>query len=295
MSSSGAIGIDIGGTNLKAVRITRDGKVEVRCEAPTPEGRAELLAVVGETLAALDPADACGIASPGLAARDHSRIVWMQGRMDAVQDLAWSRELGRAVRVLNDAHAATLAEAWIGAGRGVQNLLLLTLGTGVGGGVIVNGQLLTGAEGKAGHLGHISLDADGPPDITNTPGSLEHLVGDYTVRERSAGRFTSTAALVDAATSGDADAQAVWERTTYHLACGLASLINCFDPEVVLLGGGIMAAGEALLEPVRAHLDVLEWRPTGHRAEIRAAELGAFAGAIGAARFAMATIDCPVT
>ncbi len=281
------IGIDIGGTNIKAASVSVDGKIGRRIDLPTPAGREALIGAVQGVLAQFSDSRECAIASPGLASPDHRGIVWMQGRMDALEGLDWSDALGRAAWVLNDAQAATLGEAWLGAGRGVDNLLLLTLGTGVGGGIILNGQLAIGAEGKAGHLGHICLDPDGPPDIANTPGSLEDLIGEHTLARRSGGRFHSTADLVQAVQAGDAAAAAVWERMIHVLACGLASLINCFDPEVVVLGGGIAHANEALFAPLRARLEQLEWRPTGRGAKVVPAELGDLAGAIGAARFAM--------
>ena len=281
------IGIDIGGTNIKAASVSEDGVVEQRIDRPTPSDRDDLIGAVQRTLAQFGDSEHCAIASPGLASPGHRSIVWMQGRMNAVEGLDWSSALGRSAWVLNDAQAATLGEAWLGAGRGVDNLLLLTLGTGVGGGVIANGRLLTGAEGKAGHLGHICLDPDGPPDIVNTPGSLEDLIGEHTLAQRSGGRFHSTAELVEAVQAGDKAAASVWERTIHLLACGLASLINCFDPEVVVIGGGIAHANDALFTPLCACLDHLEWRPTGRSARVVPAELGDLAGAIGAARFAM--------
>ena len=285
--SGALLGIDIGGTNIKAVRIENDAVVAERTEASPSEDREELAASVRALVKEMGDGAICGVASPGLAAPDMRSILWMRGRMEALEGLDWTDALGRDARVLNDAHAAALGEAWLGAGRGVQNMLLLTLGTGVGGGVIVNGELVTGSEGKAGHLGHMCLDPEGPPDIVNTPGSLEDLVGDHTVGARSGGRFASTAEVAEAAARGDAVACEVWERMTYHLACALTSLINCFDPERIVLGGGIVQAGDALMAPLAAHLDHLEWRPTGKKTELVRAALGPFSGAIGAARFAM--------
>jgi glucokinase len=169
-----------------------------------------------------------------------------------------------------------LGEIWLG-GRS----------TGVGGAILADGRLLRGHLGRAGHLGHITVDADGPPDIVRTPGSLEDAIGDCTVSRRSAGRFSSTKALVAAHLAGDAAATDVWLRSVRHLAAGITSIVNALDPEVVILGGGIAAAGDALFIPLRQHLDEMEWRPTGRAVPILPATLGDRAGAIGAAHAAL--------
>ena len=287
-----AIGIDVGGTNIKAVAIDADGRELRRDGVPTPTvDREQLIATVREVADRLGAASArwIGLCSPGLAARDGRSIVWMQGRMESVQGLDWTRALAskRTVWVLNDAHAATVGEAWLGAARDRRHVVLLTLGTGVGGGVVVDGRLLQGTIGRAGHIGHMSLDPFGPPDICNAPGSLEDAVADSTIERRTNGRFTSTADLVAAVENGDAQASSVWARAMRSLAAGIASLINLFDPEVVVLGGGIALAGETLFAPLRRELDEAEWRPLREAVPIVPAELGDYAGAIGAARHAM--------
>jgi glucokinase len=179
-----------------------------------------------------------------------------------------------------------MGEAWIGAARGAANAVVLTLGAGVGGGVILNGRLFQGAIGRAGHLGHITLNCDGAPDIVGTPGSLEDAIGNHNVVSRSGGRFRDTAALVAAVAAGDAAAIDCWRRSVRGLAVGIASLINAFDPEIVVVGGGIAESGAALFEPLREELDKVEWRPTAQPTLVVAASLGEMAGAIGAARFA---------
>ncbi|HEV8293135.1 MAG TPA: ROK family protein, partial [Tepidisphaeraceae bacterium] len=230
-----------------------------------------------------------GIAAPGLAAPDGSCISWMQERLVEVQGLKWTEFLGRkrAVPVLNDAQAALLGEVWKGSAAGARNAILLTLGTGVGGAILCDGSILKGAIGRAGHIGHMTLDLNGIDDMVKTPGSLETLIGNYTIGDRSGGKFKSTHELVAAAQRGDQKAREVWERSVFALGCAVVSMINIADPEVVIIGGGIAAAGPALFEPLHAVLDRHEWRPHGHRARIVAATLGEFAGAIGAAYNAM--------
>nr|HXE54565.1 ROK family protein [Tepidisphaeraceae bacterium] len=235
------------------------------------------------------PAQAIGLAGPGIAAPDGRSIWWMQGRLDQIQGLNWTEFLSRPIRVsvLNDAQAALMGESWIGAAAGCKNVMLLTLGTGVGGALMVDGRLLRGHLGRAGHLGHICLNSDGNPDITGTPGSLENAIGNCTIEQRTNGRFKSTHDLIAASAAGDADATTAWRRSVRALTCGVASLINVADPEIVVIGGGIARAGAALFDPLRAELDRVEWRPHGKQARVVPAVLGEHAGAIGAARIAM--------
>ncbi len=288
-----SIGIDIGGTSAKSVRVTGDGQVLAHevlpIDAADPHWPRRLLALVARIERSAGPAAAVGVAAPGIARPDGRAIWWMQGRLGEVEELDWTAFLARdkPVPVLNDAQAALIGEAWLGAAAGCNNILMLTLGTGVGGAAVIDGRLLRGHLGRAGHLGHICLDPAGPPDIVGTPGSLEQAIGNCTVSRRSGGHFTSTLALAAAAATGDKDADAVWRRAVRALACGIASLVNVLDPETVVIGGGIAAAGAVLLDPLRKELDALEWRPHGRQVRVVPAKLGEFAGAIGAARNAM--------
>lgn len=289
-----AIGIDLGGTNLKIVAVTPSGKVLAQVAAPHAlRGRAwkgnvrATLNQINRTLA--NPPQWIGVAAPGLPAPDHRSIAHMPGRLPGLEGLNWRRFLKAAtpVPVLNDAQAALLGEVWLGAARGAQNAFLLTLGTGVGGAAIVDGHVLRGHIGRAGHLGHISLDPDGAPDVANTPGSLENTIGDCTVKFRTGGRFESTEELLRASSRGDAAARQAWMKSVRALAAGVASLINVLDPQVVVIGGGIAKAGAALFDPLNKYLTEFEWRPSGHKARIVPAKLGDRAGAFGAAWNAM--------
>src|SRR5207249_12254403 len=130
-----------------------------------------------------NPSAGIGVSAPGLAARDERSIAVMPGRLSGLEGLDWTRFLDspKPVPVLNDAHAALMGEAWLGAARGFRNVILLTLGTGVGGAAMVDGRLLRGHLGRAGHLGHVCLDPAGPPDCAGTPGSLEVAIGNGTL------------------------------------------------------------------------------------------------------------------
>lgn len=284
-----AMGVDIGVTNTKLVIADADGRVSARDSIPTDADAAgwpaNIAAAIGRIEKSRGPARWLGVAAPGLARPDGACIDWMQGRLDRVQGLNWTAYLNRpqSVPALNDAQAALLGEVWQGAAAGARNAMLLTLGTGVGGALMVDGHVLRGHIGRAGHLGHVCLNPDGEPDVTGVPGSLEDAIGNCTLFRRSNGRFSSTHELVAAHLAGDADASTVWLTSVKALACGAASLINVADPEVVIIGGGIARCGAALFEPLAQILDKIEWRPHGRRARITPAALGEHAGALGAA------------
>ena len=287
-----SIGVDLGGTNIKIVVISNDGNVLefLTCDTADSEGSwAQTIKKHIDLIQKQRGQSPChiGLAAPGLAAKDGRSIAYMQGRLEGLQGLVWQDvlESPAPVVVLNDAHAALLGEVWRGAASGYSNAILLTLGTGVGGAVLVEGRLIKGHIGRAGHLGHVTVNSDGEPDIVNTPGSLEQMIGNYNVCERSGGRFTSTRLLVEAHLRGDTQATKIWLRSMRHLAAAIASFINAFDPEIVIIGGGIAQAGPALFDPLRKELDRFEWRPLGHTVQVIPAALGEKAGAIGAAYY----------
>ncbi len=285
-----AIGIDIGVTNIKSAIVSEVGEILLRDQSPTHAEKPDWPQSVKKYIARIEhdrseSAQWVGIAAPGLAAPDGSCISWMQGRLGEVQGLKWTEFLNRnkQVPVLNDAQAALFGEVRKGSAAGASNAILLTLGTGVGGAMMVDGRILKGHIGRAGHLGHMSLDPNGANDMVNTPGSLEDAIGNCTIKHRSSGKFASTHDLVAAAARGDKEATKIWERSIQQLGCAIVSLINIADPQVVIIGGGISSAGPALFDPLQRILDKHEWRPHGHRVKITPAALGEFAGAIGAA------------
>lgn len=295
-------GIDIGGTNLKAVAVTPDGSRLQQLTGVTHHGDASASEWIQQARSSLDgfakklgfPPVSVGVCAPGLAAADGRSIAHLPNKLAGLVGLDWTSALNRpeTVPVLNDAHAALLGEAWIGSARDHPHVVMLTLGTGVGGAVICDGRLLRGAMGRAGHIGHLSLNPDGEPSIAGMPGAIETLIGDCTVAARTQGRFTTTAALVAAHCAGDANATEHWLRSVRALACAIGSCINLFDPERVVLGGGIAQAGDALFTPLARELDRIEWRPGGHRVAIVPAMLGEWAGAIGAARHSFLHDSC---
>lgn len=296
-----AIGIDLGGNNIKGVLINTEGEIlhhafQSTCSDPSDkEGdnqkwKKSVALMIGE-LKSKSPTEvgAIGIAAPGLPNIDNSAIRVMPGRLKGLENFEWADYLGeKRVWVLNDAHAAVMAEAKFGTGKDIKNLVMLTLGTGVGGGIIINGELYQGNYQMAGHLGHMSLDINKEdPGITGMPGTLESAMGDDTVTKRSFGRFNSTPDLIEAYLKGDPFATFVWLDAVRKLALGLCSLCNLLSPDLIILGGGITKAGESLYKPLHAFMDVYEWKNVGKKTLVHQAHFSDRAGAVGAAAFAL--------
>jgi glucokinase len=289
----------VGGTNIKAIAISAAGRVLDDREQPTvDDDRAQWKSDAKNLVAQMEqavgrPADAVGVCCPGIIAPHGRSVWWMLGKMEALMGFEWAPYLERTdvVPVYNDAKAALLGEVHTGAAKGASNVVLLTLGTGVGGAVMCDGKLLNGHMGRAGHLGHMSVNFDGPPDLARTPGAIEYEIGQNSVADRTGGRFEDTKALVEAHLQGDTRASEIWLRSVRALAAHIVSVINAVDPEVVIVGGGIAKSGSALFKPLNDYLDQFEWRPFEHRVRIVEPTLGSDAGAIGAAYGAMAELS----
>ena len=285
-----AIGIDLGGTQIKGVIVTAAGEVLRRELRATKDDEPRAwLESVARLAAELGGELPVGISAPGLVSPEGDSIACLPVRLKGLEGLNWTRQfdLGWHIPVTNDAHAAFIGEAWIGAAAGMLNAFMLTLGTGVGGAIMVDGVVMRGHLGRAGHFGHACLDLRGPASIAGMPGALEGFIGNYNIRERTGGRFDSTHALLGAMRIGDAFARECWMESIRALACAVASFINILDPEAVILGGGIAQAGDVLFDPLRAEVAKVEWRPTGASVPLFPAALGEWAGAIGAARVAL--------
>lgn len=289
-----AIGIDLGCTNIKGVLIDQGGKIlEVEmCETNEQDHNhwknvvAEM--VLGFRKEAGRKVDCIGLSAPGLADANNECITFMPGRLPGLENYQWSQLIKERVWVINDAHSALMAEATFGAAIGLRHVVLLSLGTGVGGGILINGQLYQGVSQMAGHIGHTTVNADTTVrDITNMPGSIEDAIGNATLPERSNGRYHSTEGLVNDFRQGDQFAASVWLTSVRRLAVCIASMINVLSPECVILSGGITQASEALLNPLNNYLDQYEWRPGGKRTPVKLAHFSDRAGAIGAAGFAL--------
>lgn len=291
------LGLDLGGTNVKtAVLDVATGDVGGSTVLATatdathadrgPTGVVERLAELGRAaIAAHGAVAAVGLGIPGLFDdRAGTALLipnlpgpWEGAPLRAPLEAA----LGVPVRLINDARAFTLAEAGIGAGRGRRTMLGMTLGTGVGGGVVIDGRIHLGAFGTAGEIAHQIVEPDGPECGCGNRGCAEALTR-ADVLAAAAGRATVEEVYADAA-AGDERCRAAIERVADYLAIAIANAVVLIGPERVVIGGGIGAAGEVVIGPIR---DALARRsvivPPG-AVEVVAAELGAHAGAIGAA------------
>ena len=315
MSAPHVIAVDLGGTKLAAGLVDREGAVLNRTVEPTDISGEEALlvqlervigAVAGEGFSAL------GVGVPSTIDQRTGRAVTSVNIPLAGVDLRDRLEARFVVPVMieNDGNAAAVAEHRLGAGRGSQHMIMLTLGTGVGGGLILDGRLYRGAVGAAGELGHITIDVDGPPCQGACPGRghLEALASGLAADELAAaaaaerpegdlGRAAAAGRVVDArlaaelAGEGDGDAKGVLDHVGFHLGVGIASYVNVFNPEVVVVGGGFAQAGELLLAPARKVVAERALPPGRDDVEIVLAELGSAAGLVGAGLVAFEALD----
>jgi glucokinase len=293
LSDQITIGIDLGGTRIKGVVIDAAGNVLHQTYTPTNDGEGEIwkeaIAKTVHELRQKVPGEkiAVGISAPGLPNKENTTIAFMPGRLDGLENFVWSDYLNCSAYVLNDGVAALVAESKTGAAKNSVNAIMITLGTGVGGALLINKQPYQGSFNKAGHIGHMVIDSNGDADVTNMPGSLEECIGNCTVEKRSKGKFTSTHELLEAYRNDDEFAKQVWLVSVKKLAIGLASASNFISPDTIVVGGGIAEANDDLFLPLNKWFDEFEWQPGGIRPQIVKAVHGDLAGAIGAACFAM--------
>ena len=295
--SSLAIGIDLGCTNIKGLLVNSSGEIMAEAIAETIEQDDDhWKSAVAKMITDLRDQskgniNAIGLCAPGLADASNNCIAHMPARLPGIEKFVWSDFIGEPVHVINDAHAALMAETAFGAARGLKHAVLLSLGTGVGGGLLIDGKLYQGLQQRAGHLGHVTIDADAiDRDITNMPGSIEDAIGNAALGKRSLGRYDTTDTLVADYQKGDSFATWVWLSAVRRLAICLSSTINIVAPEAIILSGGITKAGDALLQPLEDFLSLYEWRPGGTRTPVRLAHFTDRAGALGAAGFAISRL-----
>jgi glucokinase len=314
VSKAEAIGVDLGGTKMLLGVLAGDADVawESR-EASTGQSEGELVDLlvreVEEARAARPGIEAIGLGIP--ATIDHERGIALAAVNLPIENLPIrdliQQRTGLPVFVDNDANVAALAEHRFGAGRGTRNMVMLTIGTGIGGGLILGGEIFRGASGAGAELGHLTIEMDGLPCQGNCPnrGCVETYASGTALgregraaAEREPGSVLGTMladghtidgrVVTEAGLGGDETAIGVFDLVGERLGVALASLANLFEPETFVIGGGVMAAGELLLEPARRELAARALTPM-NRIPVVAAELGQDAGMIGAA--AMARIE----
>ena len=294
------LALDIGGTKLAAGVVDAEGETLSFLVRPSrtelgADGVLEDLFALGreaveESGVAWREIDDIGIGCGGPLDAERGVLLappHLPGWHDVPVMALTQQEFERPVVLENDATAAAAGEHRWGAGAGVRHLVYLTLSTGVGGGVIVDGTLFRGASGNGGELGHVTVDWHGRPcKGCGRRGCLEAYVSGTSIAERAqeAGLpFSSAEALAAAARAGDAGAVALWRETVDALACGLISIANLFEPELVVLGGGVTRSGDLLLDPVRRAVREGAMRPVGEDVDVVLSAFGERVGVIGAA------------
>ncbi|AMW29852.1 ROK family protein [Limnospira platensis] len=295
--SAQVIGIDLGGTAIKLGLFEADGSCNQSLTVATPQPAtpeallAAILNAISQITAPVESWAAIGVGLPG-PVDGTGRISQVAINLENWRDVPladWLEEkTQKPVIMANDANCAGLGEAWLGAGRNFDNLIMLTLGTGVGGAIILNRQLFVGHRGAAGELGLITLNPDGPPCNSGNQGSLEQYVSVQAIR-RETGDHPSD--LAEKAIAGDSQALAYWEEYGRRLGAGLASLIYVLTPEAVILGGGISAAANLFLPTLWEEIQRRVLPTSREGLQILTAELGDQAGTIGAARLAFQIIN----
>jgi glucokinase len=288
-----AIGIDLGGTNVKGILLNEHGDILEQRYMPTSDDASgkwkDNVREMVKQLTDVCPGEVSviGLSCPGLANENNKCIRHLPNRLLGLENYVWEEAFLRKTFVINDAHAALIAESKFGTAQGYRNAVLITLGTGVGGGILINGELYQGNSQMAGHFGHVSINSyDDERSIIGMPGSLEYAVGNYSVARRSLGRFKTTFELVQAYRESDVLATWLWLDAMRKLALTVVSFINTLSPEIVVLSGGITQAGDALLTPLQQFIDLYEYKPHGTKTPVVLAKFGDMAGAIGAAAFA---------
>jgi glucokinase len=301
VSAQRAIGVDVGGTKILAGVVDRQGDVARREERPTPVAtQDELLAALDETVENLldDDVVALGFGLPSTidqrAGRAITSIHIPLADLDFRDRMA--DRFGLPIAIDNDGNAAAIAEWRLGAGRGASHIVALTLGTGIGGGLILDGRPYRGAIGAAAELGHIVLDYGGVPcgGACTGHGHFEALAAGSAADETAMRRFGHDAdgrRLVDEARAGNELALSDIAEIGRRLGAGIASFVNVFNPELVIIGGGFSKAGDLLFEPLRETLAVEGLAPARDLVRIVPAAFGTESGMIGAALVGFEALD----
>ncbi len=285
------VGIDLGGTQVRLVVARSDGRIAGSLKRPTsslngPEGLAEWAAEAVERLVAHHRLQSVAIGAPGPI--DHKRGVLVNpcnlpGWQNAPLAKILGRALGCSVYLANDAQLAGLGEYHHGAGRGTRNIVYIAWGTGIGGGLVLDGRLYTGAHGTAGEIGHMILEPDGPLDSCGQRGCLEAFAGGHMLAQQT-GRLAID--LFQQAARGEQNARLAVSRATGYMGIALINLTNLIDPDVIVIGGGI-ARSWRLVQPML--LEELRSSPfikAARRPKLRHARLGDRAGQVGAVEWA---------
>ena len=300
--------MDVGGTKIAAGVVTPEGRILKETRYPTPASPVRLLESIARAVLEVKnglEVDGVCLAVAGLVLAEENKVVFSPN-LHAVEGIPLKDKLepriGLPLTLENDANAATWGEFRFGAGSEVDHLVFVALGTGIGGGVISHRMLVRGAQGSAGELGHVTIQATGPRCACGNHGCLEALASGTAIRRRARelasehpgsalGRLAADREVLGEdvtrlAREGDGVAVAVLEEAGRWLGVGLAGFVNVFNPEVIAVGGGVMAAGELILEAAREEVRLRARPPSRDLVQIKEATLGPNSGVLGAAALA---------
>ena len=303
-----AIGVDVGGTKIAAGIVTPEGKVLNEVRYPTADSRERLMSSIARAITEVKNGFEVGgvcLAVPGNVLTSENKVIFSPN-LHAIEGIDLKKELegrtGLSITVENDGNAAAWGEFRFGGGSEVNNLVFLTLGTGVGGGVVVEGELLRGAQGAGGELGHMTVQATGPRCGCGNRGCLEALASGSAIQRRARevanerpesalGKLAIDRRILGEdvtklAREGDEASISVLEEAGLWLGVGLASFVNIFNPEAIAVGGGAAKAGDLILNRAREEVLLRSRSPGRDLAEIKEATLGPESGVLGAAALA---------
>lgn len=315
MSQQHVIAVDLGGTHIRTAVVDQLGRLAHRHATPTDAGGGHEAVIermgnlINDTAldAGVRDSTPVGVASPGPLNPRTGTVLYapnLPGWRDVpLVDMLWER-IDRPVYLANDGNCAALGEMWYGSAQGVDDLVYLALGTGVGGGVVCGGVLIDGARGLGAEVGHVTVAMDGPRCTCGSIGCLESFVGGWAIQRdaqavattaegellrRLAGEGAPHAGIVKAAAErGDAAALAILNRAGRALGAAMGAFINLFNPRMIVIGGGVAALGELLMEPARRNMQVHSFVDMRADVHVTYSSLGADTGLYGAAALALA-------
>jgi glucokinase len=300
------IGVDLGGTNIVSAVVDEKGRVLGRDKRPTYSrlGPVGVMNRMAEGIRAASERSgipwashlAVGVGSPGPLSQKKGVVLYTVNlNWRNVKIVAFlKKKLKKKVFLENDANAAALGETWIGAGKGEKVVLCVTLGTGVGGGLILDGKIYEGASGVSNHIGHVVVDPDGPPTPYGNRGIVEQYVSATGIVRLAkeaglkppAGQPAEARTFQAMAAQGNAKARKIFERAGRMLGIGLTSAIHLINPSMIILSGGVSAAGDLIWKPMLKEVRTRCFKSHLKGLKFRTAKLGDNMGAVGAARLA---------
>jgi glucokinase len=316
------LGIDLGGTKILSAVVDAKGKMRSRDHTVTPAAKGPesvIQAILDSVDRALGEAGlpseslrAIGVGAPGLS-NPRTGVLFTSPNLPGWRDVPLKeiieRKLGPRTFLINDANAAAWGEMYFGAARGARNFIYITVSTGIGGGIVIDGEIYAGALGTAGEVGHMTIQDGGPPCNCGNRGCWEMLASGTALARNARNRIQEgaetfirdyvdddmekvTAEVVDkAARQGDSLARTLIERTGYYLGIGLANLINLFNPELIVIGGGLSNIGDMLLDPAYRIARERAFKESVQVVRFAPAKLGRNSGVLGAAAFAAVEME----